>query len=256
MKPKQRQAEILEYLRQHGKASVNELIGQFKATGATIRKDLTRLEKEDAVIRTYGGVMLNKESEDQPIDRKTFINTGRKKGIAKSAAAMIQEGDLLIFDAGSTTLQMIPYLARYNNITVMTNSLTIVNELVELDNDQVILMPGGTYRKTSASFHGKLAESAFEHYNFDKLFIGADGVDLQAGVTTFNEVYSVSQAMCKAAAQIILLVDSSKFGRRSPNAFCKLEAVDTLITDTDADPTMVTELRKMGIKVILSDPLN
>lgn len=253
MKPKQRQAEILEYLRRYGKTAVNDLIEHFQTSGATIRKDLTHLEQEEAVIRTYGGVMLNREVGDQPIDRKTFINIEQKRAIARVAASLIREGDLLVFDAGSTTLQMIPYLTRYNNITVMTNSLTIVNELVELDNDQVILMPGGTYRKTSASFHGKLAESAFDHYNFDKLFIGADGVDLQAGVTTFNEVYSVSQAMCKAAAQVVLLVDSSKFGRRSPNVFCALDAVDILITDTEVDPMIVEALRERGIKVLLAE---
>ncbi len=94
------------------------------------------------MIRTYGGVMLNREEGDQPLDRKTLINTEKKKHIARRAAELINEGDSLIFDAGSTVLQMVPYLARFNNITVMTNSLTIVNQLVEHDSDRVVLMPG------------------------------------------------------------------------------------------------------------------
>ncbi|POC80829.1 transcriptional regulator, partial [Vibrio vulnificus] len=128
-------------------------------TGTTIRKDLTLLEEEGEVIRTYGGVVLSRDDGDQPIDRKTHINTEKKRRIASAAVALIADGDSLIFDAGSTVLQMVPHLAQFNNITVMTNSLTIVNALVELDNDQTILMPGGTYRKKSASFHGSLAES-------------------------------------------------------------------------------------------------
>ncbi|CNH38295.1 DNA-binding transcriptional repressor SrlR [Yersinia thracica] len=253
MKPKQRQVAILEYLQQHGKTAVDQLAAHFSTTGTTIRKDLTRLENEGAVIRTYGGVVLNRDDVEQPIDRKTHINTEKKKQIAKAASKLIKDGDSLVFDAGSTVLQMVPHLTKFNNITVMTNSLHIVNELVELDNDQTILMPGGTYRKGSASFHGSLAESAFDNFSFDKLFIGADGVDLKAGVTTFNEVYHVSTAMCHAASRIILLVDSSKFGRKSPNVVCALSAVDTLITDKGISDEYLQELQKMGINIILVD---
>jgi len=256
MKPKQRQAAILEYLQLHGKTSVDFLAGQFATTGTTIRKDLTLLEDEGAVIRTYGGVVLTRDEGDQPIDRKTHINTAKKRRIAGAAAKLINDGDSLIFDAGSTVLQIVPYLAQFNNITVMTNSLTIVNELVELNNDQTILMPGGTYRKNSASFHGSLAEAAFPRFSFDKLFIGADGVDLNAGVTTFNELHGVSQAMCKAAQQLILLVDSSKFGRKSPNVVCDLTAVNILITDRGISAEYLTALRGKGIQVLLVDEVD
>ncbi|AIU88541.1 glucitol operon DNA-binding transcriptional repressor SrlR [Pectobacterium odoriferum] len=252
MKPVERQAQILEYLQVHGRTTVEELTAHFNTTGTTIRKDLTRLQQDGAVIRTYGGVMLNRNEGDQPIDRKTRIHTEKKKRIASRAAGLINEGDSLIFDAGSTVLQMVPHLARFNNITVMTNSLSIVNELVELDNDQVILMPGGTYRSTSASFHGSLAESAFTHFSFDTLFIGADGVDMTAGVTTFNEVFAVSQAMCHAAKKIVLLVDSSKFGRRSPNVVCSLDSVDVLITDSDISSDTMMQLQEKGIEVIMA----
>ncbi|PWC19941.1 DNA-binding transcriptional repressor [Brenneria roseae subsp. roseae] len=253
MKPKQRQAAILEYLQTHSKASVEALVSRFNTTGTTIRKDLTVLEEEGAVIRTYGGVMLSREEGDQPIDRKTHINTAKKKQIARVAATLINDGDSLIFDGGSTVLQMVPWLAQFNNITVMTNSLSIVNELVELNNDQTILMPGGTYRKNSATFHGSLAEAAFSYFSFDKLFIGADGVDMNAGVTTFNELHAVSQAMCRAAKQRVLLVDSSKFGRKSPNVVCSLEDVDILITDSDISPDYLRALREKGINVMLVD---
>ena len=252
MKPVHRQAKILEFLQDNGRTTVEELAAYFATTGTTIRKDLTRLQQEGAVIRTYGGVMLNRDEGDQPIDRKTLINIEKKKRIATRAAELINEGDSLIFDAGSTVLQMVPHLARFNNITVMTNSLSIVNELVELDNDQVILMPGGTYRGTSASFHGSLAELSFSHFSFDTLFIGADGVDLTAGVTTFNEVFAVSQAMCRAAKKIVLLVDSSKFGRRSPNVVCNLDDVDVLITDDDISTETVAHLEAKNIQVIIA----
>ena len=90
------------------------------------------------------------------------------------------------------------------------------------------------------------------HFSFDTLFIGADGVDMTAGVTTFNEVFAVSQAMCHAAKKIVLLVDSSKFGRRSPNVVSNLDAVDVLITDSDLTSDTLAQLGEKGIEVIIA----
>lgn len=252
MKPRQRQAAILEHLQKQGKCSVEDLAHYFDTTGTTIRKDLVLLENSGAVIRTYGGVVLNKDEADPPIDHKTLINTHQKALIAEAAVKFIHDGDSIILDAGSTVLQMIPLLSRFNNITVMTNSLHIVNALSEFDSEQTILMPGGTFRKKSASFHGQLAENAFDHFSFDKLFMGTDGIDLNAGVTTFNEVFSVSKAMCNAAREVILMADSSKFGRKSPNIVCSLESVDKLITDAGIDPAFKKALEAKGIDVIVT----
>ncbi|OCG19822.1 MULTISPECIES: glucitol operon DNA-binding transcriptional repressor SrlR [unclassified Gilliamella] len=252
MKVKQRQTAILEYLQSNGQVSVDELAEHFKTTGTTIRKDLTQLYESGLVLRTYGGAMLNREIGDRAIDHKTYINTAQKKAIAEEAAKLIHEGDSIIFDAGSTVAQMIPTLAKFNNLTIMTNSLHMVNELVANDNDQTIILTGGTFRRKSASFHSnnELAIAAFESYTFDMLFMGADGVDLVGGVTTFNESYHGSVAMSKAAAKLILLADATKFGRRSPNVVCDLIAVDTIITDDNLDDRYYDALTQSGIKVI------
>lgn len=252
MKVRQRQTAILEYLQSNGQVSVDELVEHFKTTGTTIRKDLTQLHESGLILRTYGGAMLNREIGDRTIDHKTYINTLAKKAIAQEAAKLIYEGDSIIFDAGSTVAQMIPMLAKFNNLTIMTNSLHMVNELVANNNDQTIILTGGTFRRKSASFHSNNASAiaAFESYTFDKLFMGADGVDLVGGVTTFNESYHGSVAMSKAAAKLILLADSSKFGRRSPNVVCDLSAVNTIITDEKLDDRYDNALTQKGINVV------
>ena len=107
------------------------------------------------------------------------------------------------------------------------------------------------FRKKSGSFHGSLAESAFSQYTFDKLFIGADGFDPEQGCSTFIEAYQVSQAMCKSANQIIVMIDSSKFGRRSPNVVVPTESIDIIITDKDIAPEHVEALEKKGITFFL-----
>ncbi|MEE6069335.1 glucitol operon DNA-binding transcriptional repressor SrlR, partial [Avibacterium paragallinarum] len=111
----------------------------------------------------------------------------------------------------------------------------------------------GTYRTKSASLHGILAEATFEKFSFDKLFIGTDGFDLELGLTTFNEVHGVSKAMTNAARQIIVLADSSKFGRRSPNIVCPLEKIDVVITDNLLDEQTHQALLNKGIAVVIAD---
>lgn len=256
MKPRERQQAILDYLKIHGRTAVELLAEYFNTTGATIRKDLTALEEESKVLRTYGSVVLanlpNNEETELPIVNKATINLEIKRKIAQAAVELLKDGDSMIVDSGSTVLQMIPFLAKLNNLTIMTNSLHFINALTNLDCDHELLMCGGTYRAKSGSFHGILAESTFEKFSFDKLFIGTDGFDLNVGLTTFNEVHGVSKAMCSAAREIIVLADSSKFNRRSPNVVCPLEKIDIIITDTNLDPQLYKILtEEKGIRVIL-----
>lgn len=251
MKPKQRQSAIIDYLNRCGESQVTALASYFSTTGATIRKDLTALENSGAVVRRYGAVMPATESNGCLTDYKSHIYPDRKLSIAEAAAQMIEEGDSLIIDAGSTVLQLTHFLGRLQNLTIMTASLLVLNELARQDNGHTILMPGGTYRKNLSSFQGQLTISVFEQCNFDKLFLGADGVDLDAGVTTFCEAYKVTTAMCKAAQQIILLIDSSKFGRKSPNIVCSLDKLHTIITDDGISPDVHSVLIKRGINVVI-----
>ncbi len=256
MKPKERQLAILDYLQSNGRTAVDTLAQYFATTGTTIRKDLTVLESERKVLRTYGSVVLagnEKEDDELPITNKTHINLEQKRKIAKAAVGLLKDGDSMIIDSGSTVLQMIPLLGKLDNLTIMTNSLHIINSLVSLENNHELLMCGGTYRARSASFHGVLAESTFDKFNFDKLFIGTDGFDLELGLTTFNEVHGVSQAMTGAAREIIVLADSSKFGRRSPNVVCPLDKIDVVITDNGLDKQTHQALLERNIQVLIAE---
>lgn len=256
MKPKERQQAILEYLQIHGRTAVDELASHFSTTGTTIRKDLTALENAKKVLRTYGSVVLASNENDEgdlPISNKAYINLEQKKKIAAAATKLIKNGDSLIMDSGSTVLQMIPHFNQFENLTIMTNSLHIINALTNLDCEHELLMCGGTYRTKSSSFHGILAEKTFDHFSFDKLFIGTDGFDLNLGLTTFNEVHGVSKSMCNAAREIIVLADSSKFNRRSPNVVCPLDKLHSIITDAGIDPQIHQLLREKGVNVIIAE---
>lgn len=249
-----RRAQLLDYLRVNGKTSVNDLADTFETSGATIRSDLRSLEKEGLVIRRYGAaeacIANSVILEDRSMDEKQTVNLERKCLIAKAASQLVKDGDSIILDCGSTTLQMVPHFEQVMSLTLMTNSIHIVNAVANLDAEHTVLVPGGTYRRKSASFHGTLAEQAFKQFSFDKLFIGADGFDLAQGTTTYNEAYQVSQAMCQAANQIIVVTDSSKLGRRSPNVVVPLDKIDIVVTDNLIAAEDRTYLEEKGIQVI------
>jgi len=249
-----RRERLLEFLKTHGKTSVNRLASTFDTSGATIRSDLRSLEEEGLVIRRYGAAEAAAPPhglEDWSMDVKQTLNLEHKSLIAQAASKLVQDGESIVLDCGSTTLQMVSHLQHVLELTLMTNSIHIVNAVAELESPHTVLMPGGTYRHKSASFHGALAEQAFQKFSFDKLFIGADGFDLAQGTTTYNEAYQVSQAMCQAANKIIVVTDSSKFGRRSPNVVVPLNKIDVLVTDSDIEKKHIESLQKQGIELLV-----
>ncbi|MDC0610538.1 DNA-binding transcriptional repressor [Vibrio sp.] len=250
-----RQNQLVSYLQQHGKTAVNDLASIFHTSGATIRSDLRSLEEKGIVARRYGSAEAIHSNvsvpEDIAIDEKKTLNLDKKIRIAKKASELVRDGDSIILDCGSTTLQMVPEFEKVMSLTLMTNSMDIVQAMNELNSEHTVIMPGGTYRKRSASFHGNLAENAFSHFTFDKLFIGADGFDLMQGCTTYNEAYQVSQAMCKSANQIIVVLDSSKFGRKSPNIVVPIDLIDVVVTDNELPEEHLQGLKEKDITVYL-----
>lgn len=203
-----RREMLVRYLREHGRTSVNDLAAHFNITGATVRSDLRHLEQAQLVVRRYGGAeaFTQPALEDHSMDEKTVLNLNTKQRIGARAASLVRDGESIILDSGSTTLQMVPWLAERVALTVMTNSLHIMNEAAALDSNVTLLMPGGTYRKRSASFHGSQAEQAFRVFTFDKLFIGADGFDVEQGTTTLgvlrpNLLESVTTMICRQALE-------------------------------------------------------
>ena len=136
----------------------------------------------------------------------------------------------------------------------MTNSLHVANALNELENEPTLLMTGGTWDTHSDSFQGKVAESVLRAYDFDQLFIGADGIDLDRGTTTFNELVGLSKVMAEVSREVIVMVESEKVGRKIPNLELAWEHIDILITDTDLGEESKVSIESHDVRVILTDP--
>ncbi len=243
----QRRHTILTLLAEQGELSVDELARRFATSEVTIRKDLAALEKNGLLLRRYGGaVPLPQEligDGSQPL-------SPYKLAIARAGVARIREHARIIIDSGTTTAAMIPQLGHRPGLVVMTNSLNVANALRELEHEPVLLMTGGTWDPHSESFQGQVAEQVLRSYDFDQLFIGADGIDLARGTTTFNELLGLSRVMAEVAREVIVMVESDKIGRKIPNLELPWSSVHTLITDQRLADEAREQLTARGINLI------
>ncbi|MCE7537479.1 DeoR/GlpR family DNA-binding transcription regulator [Aliivibrio fischeri] len=245
---KQRRHMILSLLTEQGEVSVEHLSDLFDISEVTIRKDLTELEKNGLLMRKYGGAVLMPSNIIQEDNCEEVSN--RKLSIAMAAVELIKDHNRIIIDSGSTTAALINQLSKRNGLVVMTNSLPVANALQEIENEPTLLMTGGTWDSHSDSFQGKVAESVLRSYDFDQLFIGADGIDLERGTTTFNELVGLSRVMSEVAREVILMVESEKIGRKIPNVELPWESIDVLITNNDLSPEQQQKIELHNVKVI------
>ena len=228
--------------------SVEQLVQLFDISEVTISKDLSALETNGFLLRKYGGAILMPkeiidENENDELTKRKFV-------IAKAAAERIRDHNRIIVDSGSTTATLIKQLNLKQGLVVMTNSLSVATELRALENEPTLLMTGGTWDTRSESFQGKVAEQVLRSYDFDQLFIGADGIDLARGSTTFNELVGLSQVMAEVSREVVVMVESQKIGRKMPNLELTWQQIDVLITDTGLSEQDKQAILAHGVEVI------
>ena len=245
---KQRRHTIMQLLQEQGEVSVEQLVQLFDISEVTIRKDLSALETSGFLLRKYGGAILMPkeiidENENDELTKRKFV-------IAKAAAERIRDHNRIIVDSGSTTATLIKQLNLKQGLVVMTNSLSVATELRALENEPTLLMTGGTWDTRSESFQGKVAEQVLRSYDFDQLFIGADGIDLARGSTTFNELVGLSQVMAEVSREVVVMVESQKIGRKMPNLELTWQQIDVLITDTGLSEQDKQAILAHGVEVI------
>jgi DeoR/GlpR family transcriptional regulator of sugar metabolism len=244
----QRRHSIIKLVNEQGEVSVDELANLFSTSEVTIRKDLATLETHGLVLRRYGGAVPVPQEMTQIVSEKLSAN---KQAIAFEAAKLIRDHNRIIIDSGSTTSGIVQQLNDKRGLVVMTNSLQLANAIHELEHEPTLLMTGGTWDPHSESFQGQVAEQVLRSYNFDQLFIGADGIDLARGTTTFNELTGLSKVMAEMSREVVVLLESTKIGRKIPNLELPWGVVDVLVTDDRISPEAINTISAQGVKVIL-----
>jgi DeoR/GlpR family transcriptional regulator of sugar metabolism len=245
----QRRHTIISDLNELGEVSVDSLAKKFDTSEVTIRKDLAVLENSGLLLRRYGGAV---PLPSDIIEHKPEKVSKRKISIAAKAATLIRDHNRIIIDSGSTTSALVKELNSKQGLIVMTNSLAIASDLHALENEPTLLMTGGTWDTHSESFQGQVAESVLRSYDFDQLFIGADGIDIERGTTTFNELLGLSRVMAEVSREVIVMVESEKINRKIPNVEIPWKQIHTLITDADLTAEVKNKLEEHGVNILIA----
>lgn len=249
----ERRALLLKKLDLNGQVDVKALSEELMVSEVTIRNDLNKLEEKKILIRTRGGaIKMDRVANDFNISDKNQRYFEEKKRIGKAAAALIEEGDTIILDSGSTTMEITKNLSRFTHLTIISNAVNIAVALAEMKNTNVII-PGGILRRNSLSLVGSAAEENFQNYFCDKLFLAVDGINATYGLSTPNvEEAHLNKMMIKIAKKVIVVTDSSKFLKRSLAVIAPISKVDILVTDSGISSKDQNELEDAGVQVIIA----
>lgn len=251
MDVRERRELVLELLERKGRVTVAELSARASVSEMTIRRDLEALEREGVLKRVHGGAITAvSASYEPPFAVRAQRAAEAKERIGRAAAALLAEGETVILDVGTTTLEVAKALRGRRNLTIITPSLRAA-EVLAGEPGLRLMVTGGMVRPGELSLVGDLAEGAFRDFRFDTFVMGVGGIDPDAGLTEFNpEDARVKRAALASARRCIVVADSSKLGKVAFARICPLERVDALVTDPEAPAEVVAALEGAAVEVL------
>lgn len=259
--PARRRTELLELLRDRGQASISEVAAAFGVSDDTVRRDVEALAAEGKVERTHGGVTLLPAgalmNASIPFTRRLDVNTGAKDAIARAAAALVEEGQSVIINGGSTTLALAKHLGPKHGLTVVTNNLALPQEL-HTHGAREIYVLGGTYRLRSQVTIGPVAladgsgKARSIHTDWALIGVGAVSDDGTVWTSSLPEA-TMMRSMMDCASKTLILADSTKFGHREFAEVADLSDRTTLITDRTPSKALLEQAAEAGAEVIVAD---
>lgn len=246
----ERHQYILNKIQTDGSVDVQLLCKELDVSSVTIRKDLKLLEDKKLLFRTHGGATLhNPYTVDKPVNEKEQLQSTEKMRIGAAGAELISDNDSIIIASGTTVLALARCVKPKGNLTVITSALNVALELVRHNNIEVIQL-GGLLRKSSSSVTGPYSDNILGNIFCSKLFLGVDGIDLEFGLTTTNAFEAhLNRQMIDSSQKIIVLADSTKFGKRGFGKICGIDEVDHIITDSGISAQTIKNLEALGIEV-------
>jgi len=248
----ERRHAILERMNRDGRVSVTGLSESFGVSEVTIRADLQALAEQNLVVRTHGGAIPpGRLSPDLSLALRRQQQVLAKDHIGAAGAALVDDGDAIFLDTSSTALAIARHLTRLRHVTVITNSVAIVQELMDCPTIDVVV-PGGRLRRETASLIGVDGAEALARYNIQKGFFGAHGLSPAEGLTDVSaDEADVKRLLVGRCRQVIAIIDATKWGRVGLASFARVADIDIVITDRDASPDLVDQVRSQGVEVIL-----
>lgn len=252
MLPSERRNKYLELILEKNYVSINELIDRFNVSIETVRRDLNILVKEDKIEKVYGGAKLKLKPASEPdINLRLIGNLTQKDAIGRKCGDLINDGDCIFLDCGTTTYHISKYLKNKNDLTIVTNSILVINELLTTDFDVLII--GGKLRHSERSIIRYHNLSNLEDINIQKCFIGTGGINIENGATDYNmEDVNTRRMIMERSSEIILAADSSKFGKCVTINVAPLDKIDFIVTDDKISDETLASFKKYKDKIIIA----
>jgi DeoR/GlpR family transcriptional regulator of sugar metabolism len=256
---RRRRQELLTLLAQRGELTVAEACARFDASEATVRRDFRRLVREGGASKTWGGLRLAGSASGlsmAPFAERDQQAAAAKDAIARSAASLVRDGEVIIVDGGTTTLRLAPWLAR-RRVRILTHSLAIAHAIDQARDGRTgaeVFVTGGRLYPESSMLVGPRARATLRAYRADWAFLSCSGWDGET-VTNHNEqIVEVEQAMIAQAAQVALLADASKRGAAGMTPICTWRDIDVLVTERRPPAPMCAALRRAKVRLLLAKP--
>ena len=249
----ERQRQILLLLSKQGRLSVAEIVEQFEVSEATVRRDLESLASEGKVQRVHGGaIAVEQAPPEMPILERENEQPHEKVRIGRATADLIADNETIFLGSGTTVLEAAKNLRDRKNLTVITNSLPVLNTLAGLKEITVISL-GGMLRDSELSFIGHIAEQALAEVRVDKVVMGTRGISLEDGLTNdYLQETLTDRAILKIGREVIIVADHTKVNRVSTVQLAPLDSMQTFVTDSKADKKFIAALKKQEINVIVA----
>ena len=249
----ERQKQILSLLSKHGRLSVAEIVRQFSISEATARRDLGLLASQGKAQRVHGGVVAADQAPPElPILQRTSEETEEKTRIGRVAAELVADGNTVFIGSGTTALEVARNLRGRKNLTVITNSLPVLNMLAG-DKEMTVISLGGMLRESELSFIGHITEQALAEVRADKVIIGTRGISLEHGLTNdYLQETLTDRAILRTGRQVIVVVDHTKINRVATARLAPLKSIHTIVTDSRADPKFMQAVKKQAIQLIVA----
>ena len=244
----ERLSAILDQVGQHGRVDVAELAAGLAVSGATVRRDLQSLSRDQLLVRTHGGALSNAVGDEVPTRIKAALRLPEKRRIGCAAADLVADGAVVGMTGGTTALELARALARRRGITIVTNAINIANELAGHAGLRLVVI-GGIVRH-SFELVGPAAEAMLANYHLDIAFIGVDGLTPEDGCTTYDEMEAQTDlAFLRRSRRNVVITDSSKIGRTTFARISLLSGVSDVVTDRGAEAGQVEAMRTLGLRV-------
>lgn len=252
--PAGRQKQILEYINKNESAQIKELSDLFNVSEATIRRDLDEMDAAGHILRTHGGAIMVQHSTsfERIHSEKMKLMLNAKRKVGKRAAALVKDGDTILLDSGTTAYFVAQELADFKDLTVITYDLFIANSVI-LHPTSMLAVTGGIRRSGYNVLIGSDVEEYIRKTSVDKVFLGADAIDISFGVSNANLMeVSIKRLMLGAGKKVILVADHSKLGRTALAKVCDLNELDGMVMDRDIPSELQEELKQVEMKLILA----